>query len=305
MKFILIIILALGFSLPCSIYSVPKQNSVLAPSITMNIPGYPLVFELNKGDSILIDRTFKNKRISKTLILKEVRPFSENNNWISASDGKRNYYKTEVDVLISGKSFTLVLRPYQMPVLVEGLRIYVEGVKIMDGSQKREVRFSVCLESEPWGQPSELEFPVNNYRWRSGSYFNTWSSLVPFNFLYYHRGEDLGVIPDRLDVRAWTDGQVINWPLPLGDNSNKILIRKPNGLEFDYYHCNLEYIDKDILIGKYIKKGQYIAKTGMTWNGEKSQHNDPHVHLGLNYNGNTISLFPYLIEAYFRKYDDK
>ena len=76
-------------------------------------------------------------------------------------------------------------------------------------------------------------------------------------------------------------------------------------MEFYYSHCNTESIDPGILVGKYVKKGQHISKTGMTWNGQKSQHNDPHLHTELNFNGYQISLFPYLIEAYFRKYDDK
>lgn len=284
------------------------------PEIVMNIPGYPLVFELNKGESILIDRTFKNKRTTRTLVLKEVRLFTEPNNWFPDSLGKCNYYKAEVDILVSGKLFTLMLRPYQMPVTVEGLRIYVEAVRKMDEirnldpveKMKKEVRLSVCLENEPWGNPAELEFPVNDYRWRSASYNNTWSALVPFNALYYHHGEDFGAIPDKLDVCSWADGKVIRSPLPKGNiGSNSIEIENKNGLSFYYAHCNIESIDTAILAGRFVKKGQLIAKTGMTWNGQKSQHNDPHLHTDMNFNGYQISAFPYLIEAYFRKYDYK
>jgi len=310
-----IIMLALGLSLHSVLFSASKQNSVYQQSdIVMNIPGYPLVFELNKGDSILIDRTFQNKQITRTLILKEVRLFTEHNNWISESLGKCNYYKAEVDIIISGKVVTLMLRPYQMPVSVDGLRIYVEAVKKIDeipnldpvAKMNNEVRFSVCLENESWGDSSELEFPVNDYRWRSASYNNTWSSLVPFNSLYYHRGEDLGAIPDRLDVSAWAAGEVTESPLPTGNiGSNSIGIKNKNGMEFDYSHCNTESIDTGILKGRYVKKGQHISKTGMTWNGQQSQHNDPHLHTEMGFNGYQISLYPYLIEAYFRKYDDK
>lgn len=281
--------------------------------IIMNIPGYPLMFELNKDDSMLIDRTFNNKQIVRTLYLKDFRLFTEHNNWFPESLGRCNYYKAEVDIMVSGKVYTLNLQPYQMPVTIEGLRIYVEAIKKMDEipnldpikKMKKEVRFSVCLEHEPWGDPSELEFPVKNYRWRSASYYNTWGSLVPFNKLYYHRGEDIGAIPDKMDVCAWTDSEVINSPIPNGTNSNKILIRKMNGIEFDYYHCNIESIDTGLWISSQVKKGQYIAKTGMTWNGKHSQWMDPHLHLGMNYNGYTLSPYPYLIESYFRKYDDK
>jgi hypothetical protein len=280
----------------------------------MNIPGYPLVFELNRGDSILIDRTFNNVRISKTVLLKDFRLYIENNNWISESLGKRNYYKAEVDLIVSGKMVTIMLRPYQMPVTVEGLRIYIEAVKKMDeipnmGSvdkMNKEVRLAVCVEGEPWGEPTDLEFPVSDYRWRSASYNNTWSSLVPFNSLYYHRGEDLGAIPDKFIVGAWTDGQIVRSPLPSGSTgSNSIGIRSRKGLEFYFSHCNIETIDTGILAGRLVKKGQYVARTGMTWNGEKSQNNDPHLHTELDYNGYQISTYPYLVEAYFRKYDDK
>jgi len=280
----------------------------------MNIPGYPLVFELNSGDSILIDRTYKNRRITRILELKDMRLFKEYNGWIADSLGKSDYFKAEVDVMVSGKIFTLKMQPYQMPVLVDGLRLYVEAVKKVDeipnlapvNKMSRDVRFSVCLEGEPWGIPSDLEFPVNNYRWRSASYNNTWRALVPFNHLYYHNGEDFGAIPDKLDVVSWVEGEVILSPLS-GEKSgsNGIKIRDLNGIVYDYFHCNTESIDPEIVTGRVIKKGQQIAKTGMTWNGKRSQHSDPHLHTGMSYNGYDISLFPYLIEAYYRKYDDK
>lgn len=315
MNFKPIIMLAFCLTLSSAMFSVSKQNAAYDQStIVMNMPGYPLIFELNKEDSILIDRTFQNTRITRTIILKGYRLFTENNNWISESLGKSNYYKAEVDIMVSGKMFTLMLQSYQMPVSVEGLRIYVEGIKKMNeipsmgsvSKMNKEVRFSVCLESEPWGNPSELEFPVNNYRWRSAAYNNTWSSLVPFNQLYYHRGEDLGAIPDKLDVGSWADGQIIRSPLPTGNvGSNSIGIKNKNGLEFYFSHCNTESIDTGILVGRSVKRGQHVAKTGMTWNGQKSQHYDPHLHTEIDFNGYQISTYPYFVEAYFRKYDDK
>jgi hypothetical protein len=284
------------------------------PVIIMNIPGYPFVFELNKGDSILISRTFKDKNITRYIKLKDFRLFREYNSWFPDSLGKSDYYKAEVDLLISGRAYTLNMQPYQMPVSVGGLRIYVEALKIVDeipnldpvDKMERDVRLSVSMEGEPWGIPTELEFPVNEYRWRSASYNNTWGALVPFNLLYYHRGEDYGAIPDKLDVSSWIDGEIIKSPLDGNSNgSNSIIIRSKNGLVFDYSHCNTEYIDKELLTGRTLKKGQHIARTGMTWDGRKSQHSDPHLHTGLGYKGYQVSLFPYAVEAYFRKYDDK
>ena len=47
-----------------------------------------------------------------------------------------------------------------------------------------------------------------------------------------------------------------------------------------------------------------LAKTGMTWNGYHSQHNDPHLHIGFHFGGTQISTYPFLVEAYLRDYDD-
>lgn len=295
-------------------FSRPEEASVSEKaSIIMNIPGYPLVFELNNGDSIIIDRTYNNKNITRTIYLKSYRLFKEYNSWFPDSLGKSNFYKAEVDIIVSGTAFTLKMQPYQMPVTVNGLRIYVEAVQEVDKipnldpveKMEKDVRFSVAIAGEPWGIPADLEFPVSEYRWRSASYNNTWGALVPFNLLYYHRGEDYGAIPDKLDVTAWVDGEIILSPLSGSKNgSNSIMIRDKNGMIFDYSHCNSEFIDPGLIKGRAVLKGQYIAKTGMTWDGRKSQHSDPHLHTGLGYNGYQLSLFPYAIEAYLRKYDD-
>ena len=47
-------------------------------------------------------------------------------------------------------------------------------------------------------------------------YNNTWSGLVPFNLLYYHRGEDYGAIPDLLEVVSSIDGKIVSTPVPEG-----------------------------------------------------------------------------------------
>jgi hypothetical protein len=308
-------VLLLTIAVLYSSFSMPGNIQIREdPAIIMNIPGYPFVFELNKGDSIFIDRIYGNKHIKKSVKLTDFRLFSEYNSWFPDSLGKSDFYKAEVDVMVSGRTYTLKMQPYQMPFTANGLRIYVEAVKKVDeipnldqvDKMAKDVRFSIVLEGEPWGVPTALEFPVSEYRWRSASYNNTWGALVPFNLLYYHRGEDYGAIPDKLDVNAWVDGEIILSPLSGSNNgSNSIMIRAENGLIFDYSHCNTEFIDPLVLKGNTFKRGQHIARTGMTWDGRKSQHSDPHLHTGLGYNGYQLSLFPYAVEAYLRKYDDK
>ena len=200
-----------------------------------------------------------------------------------------------------------------MPETVNGLRINIENIKEWDehgrlgktGSMKKQVRIAVCLEGEPWG-PESIIFPINNYTWRAAVYNNTWSALVPFNLLYYHRGEDYGAIPDLLDVVSSIDGKIISTPVPDGPKgSNGVVIENPDGITFRYAHMNFETIVKEDTVGKEIKSGDVIGKTGMTWNGFKSQHLDPHLHIELAVKDVDVNSFPYIMEAYLRKYDDK
>lgn len=295
----------------CNLNGQTAKTASVHPN--MDLPGYPYVFELNQGDSAVINRDYLGQSIQRTITLDSVHLFFENNPWFPDSLGRKNIYKAAVMVRVSGKPVTLYYQPYQMPVIFDGLRIYVEAIRQIDAipnldrfqKMERDVRLSIAAEGEPWGRPHELNFPVENYRFRSATYFNTWASLVPYNALYYHKGEDMGAIPDRLEVHAWADGEVVRTPLPQGNKgSNTLLIRNKNGVGFYYAHCNTESIDSTLLLGKEVRKGQYLAKTGMTWGGKKSQYNDPHLHTEMEYDGCQISLYPYFIESYFRKYDD-
>ncbi|MCK5714051.1 MAG: M23 family metallopeptidase, partial [Hyphomicrobiaceae bacterium] len=167
-----------------------------------------------------------------------------------------------------------------------------------------DVRFSVVAEGEGWG-PTDMRFPIQDYRWRSSSYNNTWASLVPYNLLYYHRGEDFGAIPERLPVMAVMDGIITSTPLPGGAYlSNGIIVATASGLKFRCSHMNIETFDPGLTEGTGVEAGQMLAKTGMTWNGYHSQYNDPHLHIGFHFGGTKISTYPFLVEAYLRDYDD-
>src|SRR5690606_27752600 len=108
---------------------------------------------------------------------------------------------------------------------------------------QKAVRLSVCGENETWGQ-SSFVFPIKDYRWRSSVYNNTWSALVPYNKHYYHRGEDYGAIPDKLDVIAPFSGRIATTPLPDGDEaSNAIFIQNSQGIICRISHMNIETIN--------------------------------------------------------------
>ena len=280
--------------------------------VVMDIPGYPVVFELNEGEDHTISRSYKGRSVERTIRLISVKHFAEDNLWFSGDLGSENYSKAEVVIEVSGKRVTLLHRPYESPRVVNGLRVYVETTKEWAENAAyadlkdvaRTVRLSVCLEGEPWG-PVGVLFPISAYRWRSAVYNNTWSGLVPYNQLYYHRGEDYGAIPDRLDVVAPVDGTIVGTPLPDGDGqSNAIFVANADSIVFRISHMNTETIRKEYTKGTRVTAGTVLAKTGMTWSGRKSQVSDPHCHIDINYRGTKLASFPYLIEAYLRRYDD-
>ena len=267
-------------------------------------PGWPTAFELNKGDSFRVG--------DRTVTLLSFEEHWQPDHWVQGNRDRQTLESASVTVDVSGEEATLLLRPYEMPATVRGLRLYVETTKNwatkcdyapLEGVE-RDVRLSAGGEGEPWG-PADVVFPVRDYRWRSSSYQNTWSSLVPYNRLYYHRGEDLGAIPDRLDVAAVFDGTVVTSPLPRGDGkSNGLTIRHASGLELRYAHMNTEMIHPEMTVGAVVKAGQVLAKTGMTWNGRRAQTHDPHLHAGFAFEGTQLSTYPFFVEAYFRTYRD-
>ena len=241
-----------------------------------------------------------------------VKPTFEPNEWFGGSLAPRNYASAEVVVEVSGRRVTLLHRPYQMPVTVHGLRLYVETIRewaenaeIADlGDVRKAARLSAGAAGEPWGPPT-LVFPIKDYRWRSAAYNNTWSSLVPYNKLYYHRGEDYGAIPNRLGVVAPFDGTVTATPGPAGDGkSNKIRIRNAVGVTCRISHMNTENIRPGYPVGTPVTAGTVLARTGMTWDGHKSQEYDPHCHVELMHGDTKLASFPYLVEAYLRRYPD-
>lgn len=280
--------------------------------IVMDIPGYPLVFELNEGETHFIKRSYRNEQVERSIKVVSVKHFTEPNLWFSGDLAPENYSSAEVVLEVSGERLTLLHRPYESPKVVQGLRVYIEATRewarnaeLADMKDvEKQVRLSVCLQGEPWG-PVDLRFPIKDYRWRSAVYNNTWSSLVPYNKLYYHRGEDYGAIPDILDVVAPMDGKIIATPLPKGDGaSNGISILNKDSITFRLSHMNTETIKADYPLGTQVKAGTVLAKTGMTWDGRKSQTNDPHCHISMSYKDTKLATFPYLIEAYQRNYQD-
>ena len=267
-----------------------------SPRTVLDIPEWPTVFDLNSGDTCRLNRQVDGRTIERYVQLIGVQEFWEPDFFTGVGES-RTLRLAEVTVEVSGVRAKLLGRPYQMPVNVNGLRIYVEATRrwAHDADIERlaemdaDVRLSAMAEGETWG-PSGFVFPVKNYRWRSNSYFNTWNALVPYNRLYYHRGEDFGAIPDCLPVVIALPGRVVQSPLPAGDGeSNGVVIANAAGIRVEYYHMNTESIAETAVAGAQVDAGDLLGKTGMTWAGRRSQTHDPHLHFGLRVRETAIS----------------
>lgn len=267
---------------------------------------------MSKGEGYPLKRTFQGRTIERVIRLISVKEYWEPDFWTGSKD-RRTLRMAEVTVDVSGVARTLKCRPYQMPMRVNGLRVYVESTDRWANSatyaalsgMESDVRLSVVAEGEAWG-PNSFVFPIERYRWRSSTYNNTWLSLVPYNRLYYHRGEDFGAIPDCLAVVAALDGKVVTTPLPDGDGkSNSIVLQTVSGVRLRYAHMNIETVDRSLTVGHEVFAGTRLCKTGMTWSGRKSQENDPHLHFGMEFGDTCVSPYPAIVESYFRSYPDK
>ncbi len=177
-----------------------------------NLYMWPIVFELDLGEIFPIE-TSSGVKVIKLL---SCRVEKEPDCWNGDKSGGTTFARAYIGIEVSGVQATLVHRPFQMPAVVNGVRIYVEAVwdwatqaEIDNlGKMKKFVRFSALGEEEDWG-PANFVFPIAKYRWRASTFNNTWSALVPYNLVYYHHGEDYAAVPDRIDVLSALEGTVV------------------------------------------------------------------------------------------------
>lgn len=286
---------------------------VLVWGLTPAWPGetnaLPVMFELDRGEEREVSVVGPDGEVRRRVRLVGVEESRWPNWHLADAPGHEVMRGAEVKVEVGGVGATLRARAFELPRVVHGLRLYVETTRgwattpQLDPMRgvKREVRFSCVAEGAAWG-PVELRFPIRNFRWQANTYHNTWGALVPYNLLYYHRGEDFGAIPDELEVLASLGGTVVHSPLPGGDGeSNHLRLRHASGLEVAYYHMNVESVPARWTVGAVAAAGQVLGRTGMTWSGRRSQENDPHLHWGLFREGEPLASFPFVVEAYLRE----
>ncbi len=311
-KLFMVVLGSLLCCLAADCASAQQSQNKQESSEPTNIEAWPFIFELNIGQSCRVERHSEKSTITRTVELLGVKHRMQPDYWCKDNDTHEIFEVAEVSIAVDGVPSTLLARPYQSPIEVNGLRLLVETTQAwaLNASYnamkdvKHAVRFSVVAAGESWG-PTNIHFPILSYRWRSSTYYNTWSQIVPYNTLYYHRGEDLGAIPDRLEVVAPWDGTVTKSPPPEGDGgSNGLFIRHADGTVVHFAHMNTEHLTAAAATGNQVTAGTVLGLTGSTWAGRKSQTRDPHLHVGFNRGDMQIDPFPFFTEAYFRDYPD-
>ena len=293
------------------------------PAASSAVSAWPFSIDLDVGETA----SLKIMGRTASLRLISLSRYTEPDRFIAANTSRVIQAKALLVVEVDGHALRLWQRPYQMPVVHCGLHLAIEGVRAEpdpDGTVAelmplpqlhKAVRLSVLDQAAPWGPP-DVVFPLRGFRWGASSYQNTWGALVPYNALYYHRGEDFGAIPDQLEVLALFSGRIIRTPLAHGraTASNRLAIARPDGMVVVYGHMNYESLNPALVLGAEVAAGEWLGRTGETWNGARCQHQDPHLHIALHHadpppvgDGQfrlAMNSLPMLVEAYFRDYPD-
>jgi murein DD-endopeptidase MepM/ murein hydrolase activator NlpD len=269
------------------------------------IDPWPTVIDCNPGETVSLTRGGRTWTLRLDTLDHRYQPDQRRDN----PDG-RVIVEAIAQVTLDGISTTLHARPYTMPSEIAGLRLLLEttaawsgGIRPVLGLQ-RAARFTAVRSGETWG-PATVRFPIVGYRWRSSPYSNTFGSLVPSGGIYYHRGEDLGAIPDLLPVIAPLPGIIRESPRPTGPvQSNALIIDVADDYLMRLSHTNYPFISERAIAGAAVQAGDVLARTGSTWNGGTNQHSDPHLHWSLNHAGAERNIFPTAVESYLRDYPD-
>ena len=281
--------------------------SALAVLIAIGASGpAPVLLELDRGESAPVKLADGARRTVKLLDYRErTEPYYESANERTV----QAVVSADVTVDVDGVTKKLTGGPFRMPVAVNGISLLVACTRGWTGGIEpdalaKDVRLEACDASRPWYSGGRLVFPVRNYRWHAMNYQHTYLGLaVNQAKLYYHRGEDFGMIPDLEQALAVTNAVVTVAPGPDGDgDSNSVMLEDRAGLRFLYAHMNAAHIRKELRPGAKITGGEALGLTGNTWAGQPVS--DPHLHVDAKekLTDRYINTFPLIAAAYRTNY---
>lgn len=279
-----------------------------APRVVFAAPDWPLYVELDHGAEMQVELAGRPHRLR----LVSTADLTEPNGRIVSGRPPETLRESVARIEFDSTPAELRLRPYQLPVVVGDARIYLEATARnaaeadfvrLEGVQ-RHARIALRPRNAAWG-PTDLRFPLADYRWRGTTFNNTWGAMVPSHRVYYHRGEDFGAVFERHAVLAAFAGVVEKSPLPHGDGrSNEIVVTRPDGVAFRASHCNVASVARHLVPGARVAAGEPLALTGNTNNGGFTMVSGTHLHWNLQAAGTRLGSFPFVVEAYFRDHPD-
>lgn len=264
----------------------------------------PEIFELSCGETYTsFFGGIAEKRIKLISVKPVYEPYFYRNVWYKI------FQKADVNIEIDGVVVSMICAPYQLPVSFWGLNIIADLIKGIEGGRlpvglTKDVRFSAKINIFPWFDPGRFTFPIHDYRWRASNYQHTWNGFVHISsidgkgYVYYHRGEDFGAVPDRHDFGAMSDSKVTALPPSEGDGASNGITLHDYSLAYRYAHANSSSFRNDLFKGDTLRQGERVAKTGNTWAGKGTE--DAHLHIGISKLGSNeyINSYPIIVQAY-------
>jgi murein DD-endopeptidase MepM/ murein hydrolase activator NlpD len=258
------------------------------------------IYDLSLGESVKVK--LKNGQ-SRTLTLlnfhERTEPYFES----AFSSFTSAVVAADLEVEVDEVKVTFPGGPFRMPISINGLSVLLSLTQGWTGGIDPEplskaVRLEVQDASLPWVGTQPMTFPIRNYLWQCSNYMHTFLGIaVNQQKLYYHRGEDYGMIPDREAVLAMSDGTIVTMPGSKGDGeSNSVAYDTFEGSRIVYDHMNSPHIRSDLGPGRHVRIGEVLGLTGNTWQGKPVD--DPHLHVEVQAGTQRRNSFPCLVAAY-------
>ena len=258
------------------------------------------IYDLSPGESVRVKLKSGQRR---TLTLRSFHERTEPYFESAYSSFTSAVVAADLEVEIDGMKKTFPGGPFRRPITINGLSVLLSLTQGWTGGIDPEplskaVRLEVQDASLPWVGTQSLTFPIRNYLWQCSNYMHTFLGIaVNQQKLYYHRGEDYGMIPDREAVLAMGDGILATMPDPKGDGeSNSVAYDTLEGSRIIYDHMNSPHIRADLGPGSQVRIGEVIGLTGNTWQGRPVD--DPHLHVEIQRGAQRRNSFPGLVAAY-------
>jgi hypothetical protein len=269
------------------ITNLPLLTLVAALSLSAaatDVNPQPQLLELNSGESVKV--TLPGGK-EKTLRLQSLREYTEPYFESAGTRVVNAVIKADLVLEVDGVRATVTGGPFRLPTVVNGLAILLSNTKNWNGGivaspLAKDVRLEVADLPSRWTTAPNLTFPIRNYRWHAMNYQHSYLAVaVNQAKLYYHRGEDMGMIPDKEQCLAMTDLEVVKVPGPNGDGaSNGVVLKTSTGYTIRYAHMNAPNIQPTLQPGVKVTGGALLGLTGNTWQGKPVS--DPHLHVDLH-----------------------